>query len=103
LLQTDAEPFLQEFRERLLAQFGLELLAHKTRLIKFGRIAARDREYRGEGKPETFTFSGFTHVCRQLNSRRAFIVWRIRVTKRSLNTHPHLTKGGYFQRVQSQN
>jgi len=65
--RTDAERFLQEFRERL-AQFGLELHADKTRLIEFGRFAARDRKYRGEGKPETFTFLGFTHFCGQLNS-----------------------------------
>src|ERR1700688_748723 len=79
--RTDAERFLQEFRERL-AQFGLELHADKTRLIEFGRFAARDRKYRGEGKPETFTFLGFTHFCGQLNSRRAFIVWRITAKKR---------------------
>jgi RNA-directed DNA polymerase len=46
--RTDAERFLQEFRERL-AKFGLELHADKTRLIEFGRFAARDRKYRGEG------------------------------------------------------
>src|SRR5216684_176887 len=79
--RTDAERFLQEFRERL-AKFGLELHADKTRLIEFGRFAARDRKYRGEGKPETFTFLGFTHFCGQLNSRRAFIVWRITAKKR---------------------
>ena len=79
--RTDAERFLQEFRERL-AKFGLELHADKTRLIEFGRFAARDRKYRGEGKPETFTFLGFTHFCGQLNSSRAFIVWRITAKKR---------------------
>src|SRR6202166_4739001 len=79
--RTDAERFLQEFRERL-AKVGLGLHADKTRLIEFGRFAARDRKYRGEGKPETFTFLGFTHFCGQLNSRRAFIVWRITAKKR---------------------
>jgi RNA-directed DNA polymerase len=43
-----------------LAKFGLELHPNKTRLIEFGRFAARDRKARGEGKPETFTFLGFT-------------------------------------------
>ena len=81
--RTDAERFLQEFRERL-AKFGLELHADKTRLIEFGRFAARDRKYRGDGKPETFTFLGFTHFCGQLNSSRAFIVWRITAKKRML-------------------
>src|ERR1017187_6933645 len=64
--RTDAERFLREFRERL-AKFGLELHADKTRLIEFGRFAARDRKQRGEGKPETFTFLGFTHLCGQRN------------------------------------
>jgi RNA-directed DNA polymerase len=79
--RTDAERSLQEFRERR-AKFGLELHADKTRLIEFGRFAARDRKYRGEGKPETFTFLGFTHFCGPLNRKRAFIVWRITAKKR---------------------
>jgi hypothetical protein len=78
--RTDAERFLQAFRERL-AKFGLELHADKTRLIEFGRIAARNRKQRGEGKPETFTFLGFTHLCGQLTNG-AFIVWRITAKKR---------------------
>ena len=43
--------------------FGLELEENKTRLIEFGRFAADNRQRRGEGKPETFTFLGFTHYC----------------------------------------
>ena len=74
--RAEAERFLREFRERL-AKFGLELHADKTRLIEFGRFAARDRKQRGQGKPETFTFLGFTHYCGQRNSNGAFIVWRI--------------------------
>ena len=62
--RADAERFLREFRERL-AKFGLELHADKTRLIEFGRFAAENRKQRGEGKPETFTFLGFTHFCGQ--------------------------------------
>ena len=79
--RKDAERFLQEFRERL-AKFGLELHPDKTRLIEFGRFAARDRKRRGEGKPETFTFLGFTHFCGQRTSDGAFIVWRITAKKR---------------------
>jgi len=78
--RTDAERFLKEFRERL-AKFGLELNADKTRLIEFGRFAARDRKQRGERKPETFTFLGFTHFCGRLTNG-AFIVWRITAKKR---------------------
>jgi group II intron reverse transcriptase/maturase len=60
--REDAERFLADLRERF-AQFGLELHPDKTRLIEFGRFAARNRERRGDGKPETFTFLGFTHIC----------------------------------------
>src|ERR1700687_1642732 len=79
--RTDAERFLKEFRERL-AKFGLELHPDKTRLIEFGRFAARNRKQRGEGKPETFTFLGFTHFCGQRISDGVFIVWRITAKKR---------------------
>ncbi|MGH9438254.1 MAG: group II intron reverse transcriptase/maturase [Terriglobia bacterium] len=60
--KSDAERFLKELKERFL-KFGLELHPEKTRLIEFGRYAAERREGRGEGKPETFTFLGFTHIC----------------------------------------
>ena len=79
--RTEAERFLDAFRERL-AKFGLELHPEKTRLIEFGRFAARDREKRGEGKPETFTFLGFTHYCGKRRSNGAFTVWRKTAKKR---------------------
>jgi group II intron reverse transcriptase/maturase len=79
--RAEAERFLEDFRERL-AKFGLELHADKTRLIEFGRHAARNRKQRGEGKPETFTFLGFMHYCGKLRSNGAFIVWRKTAKKR---------------------
>ena len=79
--RMEAGRFLEEFRERL-AKFGLELHPEKTRLIEFGRFAAQDRERRGEGKPETFTFLGFTHFCGKRRSNGAFIVWRKTAKKR---------------------
>jgi group II intron reverse transcriptase/maturase len=60
--REDAERFWADLRDRL-AQFGLELNAEKTRLIEFGRFAARNRKTRGLGRPETFGFLGFTHAC----------------------------------------
>ena len=60
--REDAERFLKEFRKRL-ANFALELHPEKTRLIEFGRFAQVNRQQHGEGKPETFTFLGFTHYC----------------------------------------
>ena len=79
--RKEAEQFLEAFRERL-AKFGLELHPEKTRLIEFGRFAAQDRERRGDGKPETFTFLGFTHYCGKRRSNGAFIVWRKTAKKR---------------------
>jgi RNA-directed DNA polymerase len=79
--RAEAERFLKEFRERL-AKFGLELHPEKTRLIEFGRFAARNRKQRGEGKPETFTFLGFTHYCGKRRSNGTFIVWRETAKKR---------------------
>lgn len=60
--ESDARRCLAELRERL-AKFGLELHPEKTRLIQFGRFAEERRAKRGEGKPETFDFLGFTHIC----------------------------------------
>jgi len=79
--RTEAERFLKEFRERL-AKFGLELHAEKTRLIEFGRFAVENRNRRGVGKPETFTFLGFTHYCGKLRKDGAFIIWRETAKKR---------------------
>ena len=78
--RTDAERFLKEFQERL-AKFGLEIHPEKTRLIEFGRFAQVNRQARGEGKPETFTFLGFTHYC-GVNSKGYFVVQRKSAAKR---------------------
>jgi RNA-directed DNA polymerase len=76
----DACRFLHDLRERF-AKFGLELHPGKTRLIEFGRFAAANRKKRGAGKPETFDFLGFTHICARLRDGR-FWVRRITVSKR---------------------
>lgn len=79
--REDAERFWAELRDRL-AKFGLELNAEKTRLIEFGRYAARDRKARGLGKPETFRFLGFTHICAQTRKSGRFKLKRITDSKR---------------------
>jgi group II intron reverse transcriptase/maturase len=79
--REDAEKFLEQFRERL-RKFGLELHPHKTRLIEFGRYAAERRERRGEGKPETFNFLGFTHICGKSRTTGYFTVQRKTIGKR---------------------
>jgi len=78
--QADADRFLENLRERL-AMFGLELHPDKTRRIEFGRFAEENRKRRGEGKPETFDFLGFTHISGK-NSLGRFAVRRKTIRKR---------------------
>ncbi|MCA1700414.1 MAG: group II intron reverse transcriptase/maturase [Actinobacteria bacterium] len=78
--EDDARRFLTDLRERF-AKFGLELHPDKTRLIEFGRYAARKRAARGLGKPETFDFLGFTHLCGKTR-RGGFWLRRITISKR---------------------
>jgi len=79
--RDEAERFLKEFGERL-AKFGLELHPEKTRLIEFGPNAARERGARGEGKPETFNFLGFTHICVKKRGNGMYTVLRQTIRKR---------------------
>jgi RNA-directed DNA polymerase len=72
--QSDAERFQMELRERL-EKFALSLHPDKTRLIEFGRQAAEHRAGRGLGKPETFNFLGFTHICGR-SRRGSFLLHR---------------------------
>jgi len=78
--RQDAERFLAELRGRF-AKFGLELHPGKTRLIEFGRFAAQRRAGQGLGKPETFDFLGFTHICGKTRQGR-FLLKRITISKR---------------------
>jgi hypothetical protein len=77
----EAERFLRELRERF-GKYGLVLHPDKTRLIEFGRFAARDRQQRGQGKPEVFDFLGFTHCCGRKRQSGGFHVRRKTVSKR---------------------
>ena len=79
--REEAERFLEQLRERL-RKFGLELHPEKTRLIEFGRYATERRAKRGEGKPETFNFLGFTHMCGTSHKTGYFTVHRRTIGKR---------------------
>jgi group II intron reverse transcriptase/maturase len=79
--REDAERFLEQLRERV-RKFGLELHPDKTRLIEFGRYATERRRKRGEGKPETFNFLGFTHICGRSREKGYFTVLRKTIGKR---------------------
>ncbi len=79
--RDDAERFLVDLRERM-AKFGLEIHQDKTRLIEFGRYATENRRRRGAGKPETFNFLGFTHICAKRRKDGTFTVRRTVMAKR---------------------
>ena len=71
--EWEARRFWDELRDRFAA-FGLELHPEKTRLIEFGRLAAANRKRNGRGKPETFDFLGFTHICGKTRKGRFALV-----------------------------
>ena len=79
--RKEAERFLGELRERM-GKFGLELHSEKTRLIEFGRYAAEHRTKRGEGRPETLNFLGFTHICGTSRKTGYYTVIRQTIGKR---------------------
>jgi len=96
--EADARRFLEAMRARMEA-YALSLHPEKTRLIEFGRFAARDRKQRGRGKPETFNFLGFTFICGK-SRRGKFLIRRktrrdrmrakLRMIKDKLRQHMHL-------------
>ena len=67
-----------------MREFELALHPEKTRLIRFGRHAAKQREKLGEGKPETFDFLGFTHFCTRSRKWGSFVIGRKTIKKRML-------------------
>lgn len=77
----DAERFQVELKQRL-EKFGLCVHPDKTRLLEFGRFAASNRSRRGEGKPGTFDFLGFTHYCGKTRKQGWFTIIRKTITKR---------------------
>jgi group II intron reverse transcriptase/maturase len=77
----EAELFLNALRDRLSA-FALSLHPEKTRLIEFGRFAAGNRRKRGERKPETFEFLGFTHICSVCKKSGWYKILRLTSKKR---------------------
>lgn len=83
--QCDAEAFLVDLKERL-TKFALELHPDKTRLIAFGRFVADARRASGLGRPETFDFLGFTHICGKKRNGRGFQLWRKTKRKRKWAT-----------------
>jgi len=107
----DGKRFLADLKERLDV-FALSLHPEKTRLIEFGKFAAERRARRGEGKPETFDFLGFTHICGtkvngqgfqlRRETRRKRMKAKIREVKDELRRHMHAPideQGRWLNRV----
>ena len=108
--QADAERFWTDMRARL-AEFCLTLHGEKTRLVEFGRHAAKNRRARGLGKPETFTFLGFTHISGhsrrgefqlRRKSRSDRVRAKLREVKDELRRRMHLTideQGAWLRQI----
>jgi hypothetical protein len=79
--EHEAKAFLEDLKERMRA-FELALNPDKTRLIRFGRHAAKQQQMRGEGKPETFELLGFTHFCTRSRKWGSFVIGRKTSKKR---------------------
>jgi hypothetical protein len=78
---SEAVACLDELRTRF-AKHGLKLHDGKTRLIEFGRFAIERRASRGKGRPETFDFLGFTHMCAKTRKNGWFTIHRQTIAKR---------------------
>ncbi len=87
--EDDARQFLEELRKRL-ADFNLELAADKTRLVEFGRHAARNRKAKGLSAPETFDFLGFTHISGK--TRNGKFMLRRHTSKKKMRAKLHNVK-----------
>lgn len=94
--EDDARKMLSDLRERL-AKFRLRLHEEKTRLIEFGRLSAERRKGRGERRPRTFAFLGFTHFC-AWSRTGAFVVKR-RTERKRLTRKLHHVRGELWQRM----
>src|SRR5579862_717897 len=108
--EAEAVRFLTDLRERM-RQHALSLHPDKTRLIEFGRHAAAGRERRGLGKPETFAFLGFIHICGKTRrgafqlrrkTRRDRMRAKLAAIKEELRRHRHAPipeQGSWLRRV----
>jgi group II intron reverse transcriptase/maturase len=86
----EAEKFYANLIERF-AKFGLEVAPDKTKILEFGRFAKKNRELRGEGKPETFDFLGFTFYC-GTDSWKKFFRCRVKSSRRRMRRKIRDTK-----------
>jgi RNA-directed DNA polymerase len=96
--RSDAERLLNSIAMRL-KQFGLKLSSEKTKILEFGRFANETREKQGKGKPETFTFLGFTHYCGKTRDGRFSV--KVKTSKKKLNK-AIIAMGSYLKEHRTQ-
>ena len=94
--EADARKMIVALRERLAA-FGLTLHEDKTRLIEFGRLSTELRQARGDRRPETFAFLGFTHYCAR--SREGRFVVKRRTDRKRLTRKLHTVRTAQRRRM----
>lgn len=82
--QREAEVFKQRLEERF-GKYGLELAEEKTKILEFGRFARENRKRRGEGKPETFDFLGFTFYC-GMDTKKQFFRCRVKTSRKKFRS-----------------
>ena len=80
----EAEVFKQRLEERF-GKYGLELAEEKTKILEFGRFARQNRKARGEGKPDTFDFLGFTFYC-GMDGKKCFYRCRVKTSKKKFRS-----------------
>jgi hypothetical protein len=80
-VKSDADQFRAELTKRM-GKFNLELHPEKIRLLEFGPYVIDNRKRSGKGKPETFDFLGFTHICVKKRGNGRFTVLRQTMRKR---------------------
>jgi len=80
--KDEAEHFFAALGARM-AKFNLELAQEKTRILEFGRFATENRKARGQGKPETFSFLGFTFYC-SMDGRKQFFRVKVRTDRKKV-------------------
>ena len=88
--KREAEIFRKRLEERF-HKYGLELAEEKTKILEFGRFARQNRENRGERKPDTFDFLGFTFYC-GMDGRKQFFRCRVKTSKKKLRSKIKLMK-----------
>lgn len=105
--KDDAEAFYGKLIDRL-GKFNLEIAQEKTKILEFGRFAEERRARRGDGKPETFDFLGFSHYCskgkpgnysvKRKTSKKKFIV-KLKVLAEWVRKNMHTELGDLIKQL----